>query len=59
MDNGADGIFLIMHGGGINKHQGLINIYTEVRKVYPNLYIGLNFLGLPADVAYKMLPEGA
>lgn len=54
MDNGAFGIFLIHHGG---KHDSLLNIYDEVRGVYKDLYIGMNFLGVPANDAYKALPD--
>ena len=55
-NNGADGVFLILHGG---RHTALIEIYHVVREKFPDLYIGINFLDLSADSAYENLPEGA
>ena len=54
VNNEADGIFLIHHGG---EHDNLLIIYEKVRGDNPNLFIGMNFLGVPADVAYKALPD--
>ena len=54
VDNGADGVFLIHHGG---RHDSLLEIYENVRAAFPNLYMGLNFLGVSADAAYKALPD--
>lgn len=54
--NGADGIFLINHAVST---QSLLDIYQEVRKVYPNRWIGLNFLGLDAEEAMFATPTDA
>ena len=59
MKNGADGVFLIIHEGNFDHNSVLIYHYEAVRDAFPDLYIGLNFLGTRADKAYEMLPQGA
>lgn len=54
--NGADGIFLINHAVSTEM---LLDIYLNVRKKYPDNWIGLNFLGLDTEDAMKVLPEDA
>lgn len=46
IENGADGVFLIGHN--IN-YLGLTYIYREVRKQFPNIWIGINLLDISAD----------
>lgn len=46
MDNGADGVFLIGHGV---RFQELTLIYEVVRKQFPEIWIGINFLDIPCD----------
>jgi hypothetical protein len=50
--NGADGIFLIGHA---ISSTDLIYIYDQVRKRYPNKYIGVNFLDLEIGQIRKNL----
>lgn len=54
--NGADGIFLINHTVSVHSLQ---EIYREVRKKYPDQWIGLNFLGLEAEEAMAAVPADA
>ena len=54
--NGADGIFLINHAISTDY---LLDIYQEVRKKYPDNWIGLNFLGLKAEDAMLVTPADA
>lgn len=44
IDNGADGVFLIGHK---LEHVDLFYIYQFVRKQFPHMWIGLNFLDIP------------
>ena len=55
-ENGADGIFLINHSLSC---EDLLEIYHDVRKKYPDQWIGLNFLGPDAARAMQMLPADA
>lgn len=43
IENGADGVFLICHGMGC---EGLLYLYEIVRKQFPNVWIGVNFLDI-------------
>lgn len=46
IENGADGVFLIGHG----MHYGaLLYLYENVRKQFPKVWIGVNFLDLSCD----------
>jgi len=47
----ADGIFLIDHQADTMRLQ---LHYSKVRSIYPNLWIGLNFLGQTADRAFRL-----
>lgn len=44
MSAGADGVFLINQGMGIN---GVLRLAHEVKQKHPKLWIGLNLLGVP------------
>lgn len=46
VDNGADGVFLIGHA---IHHSELCQIYGSVRKQFPDLWIGINFLDIAAS----------
>jgi hypothetical protein len=46
VENGADGVFLIGHN--IN-YLDMTNIYGHVRKQFPNIWIGINFLDISAQ----------
>lgn len=57
MKNGADGVFLIGHD---IRMDDLLVIYSHVRKQHPEIWIGMNFLDLPAPskearVAFKRI----
>lgn len=52
-DNGADGIFLIGHS---IVHQELFYIYESVRKQFPGLWIGVNFLDVPVTKIHLLKP---
>ena len=54
--NGADGIFLINHA---ISNIALLKIYQEVRRQYPDRWIGLNFLGYEVEDAMQALPADA
>jgi len=43
VDNGADGVFLILHHRD-PKNENLIKIYHHIRSKFPDLFIGINFL---------------
>ncbi len=51
-NNGADGVFLIGHHGLNNAE--MCYIYQEVRKYFPNLFIGVNFLDIRAEETISM-----
>lgn len=53
IENGADGVFLIGHS--INCHK-LSYIYQQVREQFPEIWIGVNFLGLTAAADWSSLP---
>ena len=44
-ENGTDGVFLIGHGVHFSE---MIDIYGQVRKQFPEFWIGINFLDIPA-----------
>lgn len=46
--HGADGVFLIDHR---RRHPHLIRTYLQVRQEFPDRWIGLNLLDLPAREA--------
>lgn len=50
-NNGADGVFLIGHG--LNNAE-MCYVYQEVRKGFPNLFIGVNFLDIQPDDTISM-----
>jgi hypothetical protein len=52
---GADGVFLINHNSGASS---LIEIYWEVRKEFPDVWVGMNMLGIEPIKAYDLLPLG-
>lgn len=52
-DQGADGVFLIHHGGDV---MALLLAYAAVRQAHPDWWIGLNFLGLSAWDAVDRAP---
>lgn len=54
--SGADGVFLINHSF---PSEELIKIYQEVRKKYPDWWIGLNFLDLKPWEALACIPMNA
>jgi hypothetical protein len=50
---GADGVFLIDHGGDLQRQ---VAAYNKVRQAFPNEFIGLNFLSVPdAREAYELV----
>lgn len=51
-ENGADGIFLIGHRVPCGE---LLDIYDQVRKQYPDRWIGINFLDIAADTNWPTL----
>lgn len=51
-ENGADGVFLIGH---TMKCGELLAIYQQVRLLYPEKWIGINFLDIPADRDWSRL----
>jgi hypothetical protein len=52
MENGADGVFLIGHS---MNYRSLCNIYEQVRKQFPNIWIGINFLDITGANAWNLL----
>lgn len=53
---GADGVFLVNHS---ISYQNLINIYREIRKDFPDMWVGINCLDLaPGWAAPHPLVEG-
>ena len=52
IENGADGVFLIGHG---MEYVELLYIYENVRKQFPKVWIGINFL----DVSHDTIFHGA
>jgi len=59
VEAGANGLWLINHGGHTTGFKYLIDTCDKVRKAHPNLWIGLNFLDLEPLDALEYLPEGA
>ncbi|NTW14346.1 MAG: adenine phosphoribosyltransferase [Candidatus Moranbacteria bacterium] len=51
---GADGVFLINHAMG---YPELVEIYHIVKKEFPRLWIGLNFLGVGSDRIPELVKE--
>jgi hypothetical protein len=51
---GVPGVFLINHDFSVDK---FLPIVREIRKRYPSLWIGLNFLAVPGDRAFPILAE--
>ncbi len=49
---GSDGVFLINHDYNYNH---LLNIFTEVRKKYPDKWIGINFLDLYPNEIFEII----
>ncbi len=60
-DNGADGVFLINHSGARNPvvATDLTEIAKMVRSVFPDGWIGINYLDLHPYHAYRELPVEA
>ena len=54
-NNKADGVFLIGHGIRYNE---LFDIYSQVREVYPDEWIGLNCLDLAPLEMFLRIPPG-
>ena len=52
MDNGADGVFLINHG---ITHLELLDIFAKLRLMEPNIFIGVNLLGVSRVEALELL----
>ncbi len=46
-ENGADGVFLVSHDSLHSSE--IVNLYHISRKEYPDFYIGVNFLDIPAS----------
>ena len=55
-ENGAHGVFLINHEFSA---QTLLGVYQAVRSVFPNRWIGLNFLDLDPLQALTVVPQDA
>ena len=53
LNGGAAGVFLIGHGMRCNR---LLDIYKQVRPLFPAAWIGINFLDIKAQEAYWKLP---
>jgi hypothetical protein len=53
-ENGADGVFLIGHG---MHFCDLLDIYEQVRKHFPDFWIGINFLDLAQERKWDSLAE--
>jgi adenine phosphoribosyltransferase len=51
---GAQGVFLINHDFS---HFKLIQMLPNIRSQYPYLWMGVNFLATPGDVAFQLLGE--
>lgn len=49
IENGADGVFLIGHG---MEYVELLYIYENVRKQFPKIWIGVNFLDISHDTIF-------
>lgn len=54
--NGADGVFLINHACSFER---LFGIYRVTRTIFPNAWIGLNFLDLDPMQALTVVPQDA
>lgn len=52
IENGADGVFLIGHR---LHHADLFYIYEQVRKQFPDTWIGINFLDVPVSNASTLV----
>lgn len=50
--NGADGVFLIGHS---MNYRSLCDIYEQVRKQFPDIWIGINFLDITGTNAWSLL----
>ena len=55
LDNNADGVLLINHGGG-HSYKQLIEIYKAVRETHKSSWIGLNCLDLSPKNVFKVIP---
>jgi len=51
---GVPGVFLINHDFPVDE---FLPIVREIRRLYPSLWIGLNFLAVPGDRAFPVLAE--
>lgn len=51
-EEGADGVFLIHHGGDTRE---LLQIGEKVREAYPHFWIGVNFLGVEPRRVWPLL----
>lgn len=51
----ADGVFLISHG--FKDKDKLVNLAKDVKDVYPNLWIGVNFLDIESREVFKYLED--
>jgi len=51
---GVAGVFLINHDFSVDK---FLPIVREIRRRYPTLWMGLNFLAVPGDCAFPVLAE--
>ena len=54
IDIGVPGVFLINHDFPVDE---FLPIVREIRKRYPSLWLGLNFLAVPGDRAFPVLAE--
>ena len=54
VDNGADGIFLVDY---FLKAKYLNMVMLKIRKIYPDLFIGIKYMDTDADKAYNTLPD--
>ena len=53
--NGADGVFLINHGP--LRWTRLLTLHVKAVELYPDLWIGINFLDLPTHEVFQHVPE--
>lgn len=56
LNHGADGVFLVNRPGPVAH---FMNVFTSIRKRYPNVWMGVNFRGLNAIEAMKLVPKTA
>jgi len=61
VENGANGVFLINHwdAAGAIPHKKLTEIAKVVRTNFPDTWIGMNYLDLSPDEAFRELPKEA